>query len=955
MKKQTLLLTLAGIIPLAGFAQTPPPTPPKPDFPPAESITKDYTKVVSTADGQKPFYTLYTRKKDQQILAELPKTYATQRHYIALTVASGESYAGLQAGERYVYWRQYGKRLALVEPNLEIRSGGDAESKSSVKRLFTDRVLLDVPILAFQKNGGPIIDLDALLVDKASVFFGSAARGLQRNLLKIKTAKAFPDNVELGLEIPNASGQLKTFHYSISNIVPSKTYKPRKADERVGYFTTTYTDFGKYLEDETTVRYANRWHLEKADPKLKLSPPKQPIVFYIEHTAPIRYRRWIREGVLMWNKAFENVGLVGAIEVRQQDAGTKAHMEKDPEDVRFNFVRWLNNGIGTAIGPSRVDPNTGQILDADIILTDGWIRHFWTQYNEILPEIAMEGYSPETLSWLFQNPRWDPRIRLAPPSRRSAILAQRSISAMPSLGGHALGKIDTTLLGDQEFDGLISRYATQKNGLCMAANCKTHGIAMMQMSLLAQEVAAADAGEEKPEDKDKPEEPKEQMLDGIPESFIGPLLADLVAHEVGHTLGLRHNFKASSVFTYEEINSKKLKGNTPLAGSVMDYIPTNMNAGAGEIQGDYAMIDIGPYDMWAIEYGYSFDEKALPKILSRCAEPQLAYATDEDTWGPDPLARRYDFAKEPLTYANDQMALIRKNRGSILEKFVKDGQSWSKARRGYLLTLSAQTRTLSMMANWIGGAHVYRDRKGDPNGRAPIEVVDAGRQRSALDYVIKNGLDEDAFGLSPELLRHMTLDKWWGSSDVRDDPTWPVHDRILGVQSSMLTATLNPSTLGLVYDNEFRVPADQDAFTLPELLSKLRAAIFGDLEAKANVEGAEFTARKPMLSSFDRNLQKEYVERLVDLIKPDSGFSAAHKPIQNLAAMELGEIKTGIDKVTGNEKLDPYSKSHLLDASKVIDKALNADYVVNLNGGGSGGAGALMLLLGKEAQQSGSE
>ena len=182
---------------------------------------------------------------------------------------------------------------------------------------------------------------------------------MQRNLLKIKTAKAFPTNVELGLELPTASGQIRTFHYSISNIVPNKNFKPRKADERVGYFTTTYTDFGKYLEDETIVRYANRWHLEKADPKLKLSPPKEPLVFYIEHTTPIRYRRWVREGVLMWNKAFEQVGLIDAIEVRQQDASTKTHMDKDPEDVRYNFVRWLNNGVGTAIGPSRVDLNIG--------------------------------------------------------------------------------------------------------------------------------------------------------------------------------------------------------------------------------------------------------------------------------------------------------------------------------------------------------------------------------------------------------------------------------------------------------------------------------------------------------------------------------------------------------------------------------------------------------------------
>ncbi len=178
----------------------------------------------------------------------------------------------------------------------------------------------------------------------------------------------------------------------------------------------------------------------------------------------------------------------------------------------------------------------------------------------------------------------------------------------------------------------------------------------------------------------------------MPEWFVGPLLADLVAHEVGHTLGLRHNFKASALLTLDEINSDDVKGKKTITASVMDYTPINYRLEAGTVQGDYAMIDIGPYDFWAIEYGYTFEDKKLPEILKRCSEPELQYATDEDTSGPDPLARRYDFSKDPLHYAQEQMKLINLYRGRILEKFVKDGDSWAKARRGYELTLSLQTR-----------------------------------------------------------------------------------------------------------------------------------------------------------------------------------------------------------------------------------------------------------------------
>jgi len=155
MKTKTLTALLAAAMCSGlGFAQDAKPKP-KPEYPKFEDIAKGYRQVVSTNDGKKSLYTLYRRDKDQQLLAVLPADFAnrSKKHYIALTLASGDTYAGLQAGERYVYWKKYGKRLALVEPNTRIRSTGDKESKSSVQRLFTDRVILDIPILTMKKGG----------------------------------------------------------------------------------------------------------------------------------------------------------------------------------------------------------------------------------------------------------------------------------------------------------------------------------------------------------------------------------------------------------------------------------------------------------------------------------------------------------------------------------------------------------------------------------------------------------------------------------------------------------------------------------------------------------------------------------------------------------------------------------------------------------------------------------
>src|SRR5262249_20806590 len=207
------------------------------------------------------------------------------------------------------------------------------------------------------------------------------------------------------------------------------------------------------------------------------------IVFYIEHTTPIRYRRFVRDGVLYWNKAFEKVGLVNAIEVYYQDAATGAHMEKDPEDVRYNFLRWLANNQGTAIGPSRVHPLTGQILDADIILTDGWIRHFEKHFSELLPKLAMDGFTPETLAWLERHPRWDPRFARAPPAERNQFLQNLARKGFQPLGGHPLAANNNSpLMGEGEYDGLAGRHS-QVNGMCLAAWGKAIDLTVLRMTL----------------------------------------------------------------------------------------------------------------------------------------------------------------------------------------------------------------------------------------------------------------------------------------------------------------------------------------------------------------------------------------------------------------------------------------------------------------------------------------
>ena len=248
----------------------------------------------------------------------------------------------------------------------------------------------------------------------------------------------------------------------------------------------------------------------------------------------------------------------------------------------------------------------------------------------------MEGMGPDALAWLEAHPNWDPRIRMAAPSERDFMLQQRARRGVLPYGGHAVAAADPTMLGDDEYDGLTGR-VSQLNGLCMASNGKAMDLAVARMmwdmygemgndreapaedvvaqdppegeippeiieilkkkladgtlpdnlppeimAMLNPEVEEAAQPEETPaapeatddDDTDEGDKPKDEMIDGIPEWYIGPMLAELVAHEVGHTLGLRHNFAGSSVYTLEEINSDELKGKKPWSISVMDYNPT---------------------------------------------------------------------------------------------------------------------------------------------------------------------------------------------------------------------------------------------------------------------------------------------------------------------------------------------------------------------------------------------
>ena len=902
-----------------------------------------YVEVVSNLDGVPGLFRMWKDEKGVDLKAELPTSIDGQLLFLAYTIASGDPEAGVQFGDLYGSFKRFDRQLAFIQPNMVVRTTGDEESKLGRERVFTDRVQFKTPIEAAGPNGGWIVDLTNLFGRGANQFFGNRVAGADTSLLTIAKAKAFPRNVEVALKMPMRGGSFGSLHYSLSSVPEDNGYKPRLADQRVGYFTTTYRDIGQPSLEDPFVRYINRWRIEKADPNLTLSPAKEPIVFYIEHTTPIRYRRWVRDGILAWNRAFAQVGIDGAIQAYQQDARTGAHMEKDPEDARYNFILWTNSDMGYAIGPSRVHPKTGQILDADVVMDEGFVSSY-ARVWDLLPEVIGQAYTPETRAWLDSHPQWDPRLRLADPSVRGSLAArlhdelQHSIAAgTVPMGPMAAGVTpagesatsedasEAALMGPGAGEGLLGR-GTQLNGYCRCGIAKTADLAIARMAAFAlfdlEGTKQADGKDSKDPDSDAPNRPG--YIDGLPEEFVGALIKDVIMHEVGHTLGLRHNFKGSNLATLAEFNTAE----RPLvASTVMDYLPVNVNVGDGPAQGAWGMTDIGPYDLWVIQYGYSMDDDLKP-ILARVNDPGHAYGTDEDTFGPDPLARRFDMGKDPLDYADSQIRFVSGLRGQIIDRFVKPGDSWSRARRAWETLLSKQVQALNVAADWLGGAHVSRNAKGDPNEIAPVRAVDPVQQRRALQFLIDNALRDDAYGLTPELLSKLSVGRWMDEGGMRDimaPPAWPVHDRVLAVQSMALTSILNPGTLERIADNEMMTPASQDALTIPETLDTLHAAVW--TEVVAPPAGA-FSDRSPMISSLRRNLQREWTDRTIELMFPGNFGGASAAAVSTLSRAQLERLLGELDgALASRPQADAYTLAHLSEIRNRVAKSLNPNFL----------------------------
>jgi hypothetical protein len=873
------------------FAQNPPAQPAAAPAAPQKSQFEQLTDKTKKVEG---LWTMYY--KDQQLLVDFSPSHLKQNFIILTSIARGISAGQVLGGMTWgfgddVIWsfEKVGEKLHVLRRNVRFRANPGSPEANAVKLAYSDSVLYALPILTTSPSGGMLVDMTRIFMSDDENIGRSIGMSFASDRSTWAKVKAFPKNVELQVAavytggrdydtVADSRGAQVNVHYSIS-LLPSGDYRPRLADDRIGYFLTVLKDFSDKKDDERFVRYINRWNLQKADSSAKLSPPKEPIVFYMEKTIPINLRPYVRAGIEEWNKAFEKLGFSNAIEVRQQ----REDDEWDPEDVRYNTFRWITANAGFAMGPSRVNPMTGQILDADIIFDADFLQSWKHQY---------ETFTLADTAALMGQP-------LSKPADPALAAFGAALSHGHSEG--ALGHCDYCL-GMQQQIGFATAVLTTRGDITAPGQ-------------------------------------------GLPDELIAQGLKEVVMHEVGHTLGLRHNFKASSWKTLAEIDDPVKSVAEGTVASVMDYTPTNI-APQGAKQGLYYPQTIGPYDFWAIEYGYKQidgnEAAELKKIASRSAEPGLDYATDEDTRGgldSDPLVNRFDFSKDPLEFARRQTKTAAELWGKVIERTVVDGDGYQRARQAFGMLLSEYWRTLQFVARYPGGIYVHRDHKGDPNGRPPFKAVEAVKQREAMKLIT-----EAAFNLPPlpppEVLNSLASTRWshWGMREPRR-LDYPVHGQIEQWQSAILSQLLSTSTLARLHDSELKESADNDAYTLAEHLRTLVDALFS--EWRDLPRAGDYTNRKPYISSLRRNLQRTALKRLAGLVNaPPSnaliilfggGGGGVPEDARTLVRMHLADLDKQISILIAaqNVKLDDYTKAHLADSQERIRKLLAAQMVTD--------------------------
>ncbi len=886
-------------------------------------------------------------KKDGKYLMTLRKNDLNKDFLMTASVAQGLGEGGMFAGTllktRVMSFRVVEDYVQLIFRNINHISSKDKALKHAVKYAFRDTIIGNYPIKA--RNAGKVL-FDATTLMKSDLFYlaGWLARIKKKRLSynpkisHVKEVKNFPKNIEIRSNLAyterDASGLTSHFeilvHFSFFPF-PKTKYRPRLADQRVGYFLTVLKDFSIQNHSDNFIRYINRWDIRKADPRATMSLPKEPIVFYLAKTIPHKYRKHVREAILEWNKAFEKVGILGALEARVQTSQD----DWDPEDNRYHVVSWITSERAQfgAIGPSRVNPLTGQILDADILFDESRVRGAIMRLKSMFdnPEPSPEGLR-------------DSIADILPHSHTDGSPCSIYDVAGEHFGMAFLAQLQATLDTEKSDESnKVARDSSTKTDKPESKELKDPitKSSIAAKSIESQKSTSATTASIDPKAAAKAlalaHKKRLQTFHKVRDEYIGQLIKWIIMHEVGHTLGLRHNFKASTVIPNDKLHDKELVAKKGLYGSVMEYPGININKDFSK-QGFYYTPTLGPYDYWAIEYGYkqippAKEKKVLAQIAKKSHLKELAYATDEDTRGTggtemDPFANVYDLGEDPMAFAEDTIEMISASWTKIVDRMIDEGQNYIDVENAYFGMINSYVRSLNMIAKFVAGKQFLRIHKGDTDER-PIIPVNFQTQRKALTLLSKYAFDDKFLQIPAELAESMPSSRWWhwGSNIYNKPVDKNIFKVISYVQRQPIRRLLYPRVMARLIDQKLLYPDSAEVLGLADTMDILYSSIFQEFNENLP---KNISDTNPFIGTNRRNLQRYYIDQLMNLTNKTkkSGYEIPYDA-KTLARHTLDKLADDINEFerrTNMDLVDSMSKIHIHDTESRVKIFLDSSY-----------------------------
>ncbi|MBS1720017.1 MAG: zinc-dependent metalloprotease [Armatimonadetes bacterium] len=891
------LAVVCGVIaPHQALAQTPGGKPAAaPEPPKRDPKSLDYEKAVKDLKRIDGAWTLYIRKKE--ILLELPESKLGQMFTLQATfntgVAEDNTQAGFPVNNVDLYSFEKGDdTVYLVQPTLSHRWSATDPYRQMAERSFPKALLNTFRV----EQTDP--ERKVLLVNVSSIFNGDTVRlpqilsmvlggpyMLDRDRSSIGSAKGFPDNtvVRMNYHFSNPQGgmpglgdnPLAALFGSTSLLEDRRSapvavtynvtwrkesnYVPRLADPRVGYFTTDYWTLDKFFDDEQTRRVINRWNLKKKDPFAAISEPVKPIVWTLDPAIPKKWRPAVRDAVLRWNAAFEKIGFKNAVQVQEVDNDP----DYDHADQRYNTIRWtMSENAGYAIALFRTDPITGEIISAGVNFDATMLSFTTREHREAVFPILNGGESRAMEVLTHAHPEND-----------------------------TAGTITDYLWEGNSRDMKLANLmrASKKAGWSPAA-CMTPREMVNQARFGYATLQAMTGGRISPDE------------------YARQFITDVISHEVGHCMGLRHNYVASNYLTTAQLGDESITSVEGNSSSVMDYVPVNTSA-ILRGKGNFYSNSIGVYDKWAIEYGYSEFPRAgstlgevypLSQIAAKSGLPGHAFLTDDDINSWDAYTNVWDNSKDPINYSLANITAARKLLNFAIESLPRTGESYTRRTDMILMAVSRIFRESRYLGKMVGGLSQTRNFKGDQGERRTLAPVPSSIQRQAAQQVIKNLLKDDVAARIPtEALQRMT--------NGTQENTWdaPVR-RVLSTQMFITYSTMmGLDKLDRIGENEFKMRGEKDMYTLDEHFATVLGAVFSEVGTGQNI------------SPNRRDLQRFAVNGLI----AQAGSSS--EDVKMLASDSLRRLSARFGNALAKPgKVNGMTLVHLRDTKEMIDRYL---------------------------------